>query len=309
MSRYSFSPQERFAVYTVHGEKCYICNKPLNYAATEIDHVIPEHLGNTPERLAQVLELLGRHSNFQLNSPANWLPSCDRCNRLKGGQVWEPSLLVQLCLQRSADRAVRVAEMVSREVNNREFMRALATLEIMVTTGQLPAEQKQHLKALLAFQQNFREHQLRDEAVVVTRTYGVELVQSQVQLVRTSQALLRRLALERYCYRCAITGPCDPSVLEIAHITPLSRKRVLTGLGMSDVLVLRGDIHRLFDNGFLSIDPGSLSILVSGELRDSPYSELHGRLAYLPSDPHARPDLTLLGKQMKGARTPFIDAS
>ena len=99
MSRYQFSDGERWGVYTAQGDKCYMCARPLDLKSMQIDHVIPEHLLDTPERLAEVLNIFGLPADFDLNSFDNWMPSCLPCNNTKRGEVFTPSLLVQAQLK------------------------------------------------------------------------------------------------------------------------------------------------------------------------------------------------------------------
>ena len=55
LSKYSFGAEERYAVYTVHGERCYLCGKPIDFASMEVDHVIPGSLLGS-KGLADVLD-------------------------------------------------------------------------------------------------------------------------------------------------------------------------------------------------------------------------------------------------------------
>jgi len=84
MSQYTFSAAQRNADWIVHGEKCYICTNMVGLASTHVDHVIPESLSADSERLASTLTSFGLPANFDLNSFANWMPSCAKCNVEKG---------------------------------------------------------------------------------------------------------------------------------------------------------------------------------------------------------------------------------
>lgn len=117
LSKYSFSHAQRFAVYVTHDEKCYICNRPLDLKTVEVDHVIPESLVDTPDRIRDVFKSLGRPADFDVNSYANWLPACRPCNRRKLATVFEPSLLIQLALQRAADRADKASNIEQRTIS------------------------------------------------------------------------------------------------------------------------------------------------------------------------------------------------
>ncbi len=66
-----------------------------------------------------------------------------------------------------------------------------------------------------------------------------------------------------YSHRCAITGDKIRPVLQAAHIRPLTQggeHRVDNGL------LLRSDVHTLFDAGYLAVAP-NYSLVVSPRLR------------------------------------------
>ncbi|TQP79949.1 HNH endonuclease [Vibrio cholerae] len=67
---------------------------------------------------------------------------------------------------------------------------------------------------------------------------------------RTKQSEFRSTVLEAYG-ACAITGSKLPQVLEAAHIVPFSGRNDTLKNG----ILLRADIHKLFDSFLLSINP------------------------------------------------------
>ena len=80
-------------------------------------------------------------------------------------------------------------------------------------------------------------------------------------------------------------------VLEAAHIYPYrgpDTNKVDNGL------LLRADLHTLFDCGLLAIEPTTLSILVAPTLRGSEYERLHGRALRLTVRPDMRPSAAAL---------------
>lgn len=99
--------------------------------------------------------------------------------------------------------------------------------------------------------------------------------------VRNGQAAYRQQLLQKYGLVCAVTGPCPAEALEAAHLLAFSTH------GRHDVdegLLLRSDIHKLFDRGLVAVHPSSLQVYVSSTIRDYPaYSGLHGsRLVVSP---------------------------
>lgn len=127
MARYRFSPAERYAVFTVHNEKCWLCGEPISLLETEVDHVIPETLiGN--DELATVLSELGLPPDFAINSFGNWMPAHRRCNGEKSDTVFRPSPIIQLKLQSAMDRADRAAALYDEYLSDRKISRAINIL-------------------------------------------------------------------------------------------------------------------------------------------------------------------------------------
>lgn len=103
---------------------------------------------------------------------------------------------------------------------------------------------------------------------------------------RQGQGEFRRRLLEAYDGRCAITG-CDVvDALEAAHIVPYR------GPGSnhpSNGLLLRADLHTLFDLGLLSINSDDMVVVTVATLATSAYRELSGKQIRLPVIAVCRP--------------------
>ncbi|KAA2211227.1 HNH endonuclease [Pseudoroseomonas oryzae] len=98
---------------------------------------------------------------------------------------------------------------------------------------------------------------------------------------RRGQAAFRNRLLSAYGGRCAITG-CDVlAVLEAAHIVPYRGQWTNK---VSNGLLLRADIHTLFDCARIGVDPASLEVLVHPDIADPVYRALHGRVLRIPAD-------------------------
>jgi putative restriction endonuclease len=80
---------------------------------------------------------------------------------------------------------------------------------------------------------------------------------------RLGQGAFRVLVTDAYERRCAVTGEKTLPVLEAAHIRPFALKgphRVSNGL------LLRSDLHTLFDLGYVTVTP-NLHLEVSQRLK------------------------------------------
>jgi hypothetical protein len=92
--------------------------------------------------------------------------------------------------------------------------------------------------------------------------------------VRQGGGAFRRAALHNFGGRCAISG-CDvPPVLEAAHIVPYLGAHTNA---VDNALLLRADLHTLFDQQLLSINPDTLKVEVDDSLRNSIYAQLSGQ--------------------------------
>jgi len=108
---------------------------------------------------------------------------------------------------------------------------------------------------------------------------------------RLGQGTFKVLVTESYQRRCVVSGERALPVLEAAHIKPFAENgpnRVDNGL------LLRADIHNLFDSGYLTITP-AYRIEVSRRIREEfengkEYFKFHGQnLTVLPSRSEEHP--------------------
>ena len=123
-------------------------------------------------------------------------------------------------------------------------------------------------------------------AIGDTRTRTLALM-----VQRPGQSQFREALLRAYDRTCCFSGCSVEQVLEAAHIVPYQ------GLATDHIgngLLLRGDLHTLFDHGLLTVDTATMTVVVAPALRDSSYAELNGREIRLPRDPRDQPARELL---------------
>jgi hypothetical protein len=114
--------------------------------------------------------------------------------------------------------------------------------------------------------------------------------------VRRGRDRFRQTLLEAYRGRCAITN-CDcPHALEGAHIRAYQGKETDH---VQNGLLLRSDIHTLFDLGKIGINPKTLKVIVARELRGTVYETLSRKRLRPPSDPKMRPNQHVLRQHSK----------
>lgn len=115
---------------------------------------------------------------------------------------------------------------------------------------------------------------------------------------RRGQANFRKSLLECYKGKCAITE-CDAvEALEAAHITPYLGPNTNSP---QNGLLLRSDIHSLFDLGLLSINPDTSRVVLSDSLKISSYSRLEGVELRRTTSPKTTPSSAALSEHYKWA--------
>jgi len=138
----------------------------------------------------------------------------------------------------------------------------------------------------------------RRQAVPVENKHVAEgLVYGEPRLVRQrlGQGTFRVLVTDTYLRRCVVTGERALPTLEAAHIRPVTKggaHRVDNGL------LLRSDVHALFDRGYVSVTP-DYCFRVSRRLKDDfdngeHYYQFEGKALWLPRRADDRPNREFL---------------
>ena len=97
----------------------------------------------------------------------------------------------------------------------------------------------------------------------------------------------RQNLLAAYNGCCAITGCNAEPVLEAVYFKSHDCN---FSMHPSSGLLLRSDIHTLFDLHLLAIEPESLRVVFSPQLQQTCYAEYHGKLLRKPIAPEFQPD-------------------
>lgn len=117
-----------------------------------------------------------------------------------------------------------------------------------------------------------------------------------IVIPRLGQGGFRVTMIEAYNRRCAMTGERTLPALEAAHIRPYTSGG---GHDARNGLLLRRDLHSLFDQGYVTVDPGERRIVVSGRIRSEfengrDYYALHGKPLGRPREASSSPAPELL---------------
>jgi putative restriction endonuclease len=144
--------------------------------------------------------------------------------------------------------------------------------------------QKRALMAGVGSKQRFETDEV--QAPYVFDRYG----QPTLVLPRLGQGSFRVAITEAYQRQCALTDGKVLPALDAAHIHPYAEGGLHV---LSNGVLLRKDIHSVFDAGYATIDE-NFKFVVSEKVREvfdngNEYRRLHGRPLRLPSNPDAKP--------------------
>ena len=126
-----------------------------------------------------------------------------------------------------------------------------------------------------------REWDLSDERL----TKNVEIVK------RERQGEFRKVLRRAYNDTCVITCVDVPDVLQAAHIYPYRGQNTQV---VSNGLLLRSDMHLLYDAHLLSIHPENHKVILSDRLKASDYKKYSGTIINSPHDRRCAPEDSLL---------------
>jgi hypothetical protein len=146
-----------------------------------------------------------------------------------------------------------------------------------------PGAQVSLLEAAL---EEARDQLSEETAPAINSEYDARIWALRSVAERQGQPAFRAALLVAYGHRCAITACSVSSVLEAAHIVPHRGQHTMR---VDNGLLLRADIHTLFDQGYLWVDPDSLTVQVDETLLGSEYEKLRGKMLRLPENPAHHP--------------------
>jgi len=126
-------------------------------------------------------------------------------------------------------------------------------------------------KAFVSSHLNGTDFQLLDLQVGKKTNSAEKRLNYYSVLARPNQSEFRKRVLENYG-TCVISGTKDASVLQAAHIKPFSEGGDDTA---ENGILLRSDIHLLFDQNLVAINPKNGNVWVSNDLSNH-YTTFHG---------------------------------
>lgn len=160
------------------------------------------------------------------------------------------------------------------------------------TTSGLGAGLWQKLEILLNKYLSANTYEGEKSQLILEDTESPKYGTSILKKVRLGQGAFRVLVTDAYTRRCSITGEKTLPVLEAAHIKPYAKSGPHF---ISNGLLLRSDLHKLFDAGYITITKDykvEVSRRIKVEFQNGKeYYQYHGKeLGYMPARIFDRPN-------------------
>ncbi len=184
----------------------------------------------------------------------------------------DPLLAEAIATDAGRDLVRRLVYAVLDDDREAGSSRLAAVHHHLVTTG----HESESLQALLEYETRQEERSAFDDLRVYREARRV---------VRFGQPRFRGVLLQAYGGRCCISRADAPTALEAAHIVPFLGRH---SNQVTNGLLLRADLHTLFDEGLVTIDERTVQL--HRNLRGTVYEEFAHRPMQVPTNPELQPN-------------------
>lgn len=122
----------RLALLDAWGNRCYLCNTPLDFADAQIDHIIPHTIDSVALEalLKNCLTDEARAQGFELHAPHNLAPVCNTCNGKKGATTYPGAGQVMIYLNLARQKQPIVEKRIESFKRANSVARAMLAISI-----------------------------------------------------------------------------------------------------------------------------------------------------------------------------------
>lgn len=161
MSKQHILPRKKYALWLAYNGICYYCKEPVDYEDVWIDHILPERLLKTPQKLKQILQEYELDSAFDVEDYCNWIPAHWRCNLEKGGTIFDKGA-ARYYINIAREKVPTAEEHEQRVIRDLKRGKLLGSLEIAFSEGLLSKQ------ALVTILQQAPTPKARIEPMIIT---------------------------------------------------------------------------------------------------------------------------------------------
>jgi hypothetical protein len=138
MRKHRFPCSQRLAIWEAYKKECLYCQEPIPFKELHIDHIVPEHLVNRPDKFEALKQELKLGDEFAVNDFPNWAASHQRCNSRKAKRTFR-RLTYFLEIAEPIAHKARQRWQLYEAANNTN--RVMSSLRVMLENGTLTRQE------------------------------------------------------------------------------------------------------------------------------------------------------------------------
>ncbi|OKH49534.1 hypothetical protein NIES30_06730 [Phormidium tenue NIES-30] len=135
----------------------------MNLNSLNIDHILPESLLGTPQKLGNIIKDYGLNPEFKINSYHNWVPACRSCNLNKKDLIYSKNSVLHF-LELARSRYAKVKQIESSLNKANSISKLTSNLKICLEKDLISYDKIPHLSLLL-------NDSNKDQLIFITNTF------------------------------------------------------------------------------------------------------------------------------------------
>ncbi|ACC84730.1 tetratricopeptide repeat protein [Nostoc punctiforme] len=183
MSKYKLTSIQTIAIWKAHSERCFYCEKPVDFRCLEIDHIIPESLN--PDDFERIKNNYGLQDEFHINSYYNLVPTHNRCNLRKRDKLFGESAM-RWYLALANDKYTKIKKIEQQLSHSKRKYQIFSSLEFLLDKGLISFKE---VEELLISSNNPESNKTLFSYIVNNFCHHIKQVQFQDAVIDIDKAL------------------------------------------------------------------------------------------------------------------------
>jgi hypothetical protein len=134
MSQTKFDNIIRSALWASYNNRCFYCNRPLDWDGLHIDHIIPEIYNSDIEKLNQIKRDYELNEDFDINALYNLVPTHAKCNQRKSYELFEKNTIL-FYLGQTKKTVTKIEAEIHKLKNRKNIGQIISKLQSALATG------------------------------------------------------------------------------------------------------------------------------------------------------------------------------
>ncbi|MBU7583918.1 MAG: HNH endonuclease [Nostoc sp. TH1S01] len=193
--------------------------------------------------------------------------------------------------------ALKIVPNYTKAINQIKNCESSLSRREKITPPDTPVPPPHKKPSLSTHELTIAREELEKEKFLTFKSYADACEKITVSIARRQgQQKFRQSLLEAYSGKYAITNFDAEAALEAAHIIPYIETE---NNEPSNGLLLRADLHTLFDLNLITIDPETLKVYIHPNLQKTQYHTIEGKELQVPQDEMCRPNKQFLKQRFE----------